>query len=185
MLEKGLYPIYKNKGMSSYDVIRKMKKNIPKKEKIGYAGTLDYLAEGLLVVAIGRQYTKKLTDITSMEKTYYFQINLSGTTISDDEEYPVSPVTYDKIPTKEDIERVLKTQIGEQMQVPSSFSAKKVKVGNGGGSVRAYSLARKGEKVKLKANKVTIYSLKLVDFSFPIAQLKIVCSKGTYVRTDQ
>jgi tRNA pseudouridine55 synthase len=176
---EGILIINKPEKMTSYDVIRKLKPHL-QKTKIGHAGTLDPFATGVLIVAVGKKYTKTLSKYQDLNKTYLFKIQLGETTSTLDPDSDISethPVPADL--TEEKINTILTTFQGESEQLPPNFSAKKV---NG---TRAYKLARAGKEVELKPAKITIESIKLIHFSKETNQLEceIVCSKGTYVRS--
>ncbi len=180
-------PINKPYEWTSFDVVKKVKNQIGKKLrqtlnirlknfKVGHAGTLDPLAEGLVLVCTGKA-TKKINDLMADEKEYVATIEVGRTTPSYDLE-----TEYDQsFPTEhineELIKNILESFIGEQDQVPPVYSAKNI---NG---KRAYDYARKGEEVELKANKISIYELELLEYQLPIIKIRIVCSKGTYIRS--
>ena len=182
-----ILPINKPYEWTSFDVVKKVKNQIGKKLrqtlnirlknfKVGHAGTLDPLAEGLVLVCTGKA-TKKINELMTDEKEYVATIEVGRTTPSYDLE-----TEYDRsFPTKqiheELVEEVLKSFIGEQDQVPPAYSAKNI---NG---KRAYDYARKGEEIELKSNKISIYELELLEYQLPIIKIRIVCSKGTYIRS--
>ena len=176
---EGILIINKPEKMTSYDVIRKLKPHL-KKTKIGHAGTLDPFATGILIVAVGKKYTKTLSKYQDLNKTYQFVIQLGKTTSTLDPDSEISdtqPVPEDL--TEEKINKILNSFKGESQQLPPNFSAKKI---NG---TRAYKLARAGKEVELKPAKIIIESIKLIHFSKEKNQIEceIVCSKGTYVRS--
>lgn len=144
--------------------------------KVGHAGTLDPLATGVMTVCTGRA-TKLIPMLQESDKEYVAAIRLGATTPSFDmetevdAEYPVAHIT------REMTERVLASFIGEIDQVPPLFSAVKVD------GKRAYRLARKGREVELKAKKVRVSELELLEFSQTEIRVRVVCSKGTYVRS--
>ncbi|MCK9224985.1 MAG: tRNA pseudouridine(55) synthase TruB [Candidatus Muirbacterium halophilum] len=173
----GLLNINKPRGISSFDVIRKLKKILPKKFKIGYLGTLDPMAKGVLLVMLGK--TTKLADFfMTGKKSYIGRITFGFSTDSLD-------ITGEKFEVKEDfvfpdnqsIKKYLKSITGSIMQLPPDISAKKI---NG---KRAYELQRSGLKPKLKPVKVHIYSIKLIDTLSPDIIIEVECSKGTYIRS--
>jgi len=166
---------------TSFDVVNKLRWHMRKrlgvkKLKVGHAGTLDPLATGLLVLCIGK-HTKQINDLMVGEKTYTGTILLGKTTPSFDletefnEEFPTEHIT------KELMEEVRLTFLGEQLQTPPVFSAKKI---NG---KRAYDLARDGQEVEMKKNLITIHSLEIDATHFPKISFEIKCSKGTYIRS--
>ncbi len=176
MMEKGIYNIYKPKGPSSYDIIRQIKRDAADK-KIGHGGTLDPLASGVLVVAIGREFTKQLDAVVKREKEYEATIRLGQTSTTQDEEGEKSKIEVANEPTRDEVETVLKQYIGRIKQVPPAFSAMKV---NG---VRAYKLARQGKDPEIKEREITIHNIELLEYNYPILKIRVSCSSGTYIRT--
>lgn len=170
--------INKPKGITSHDVIDEVRR-ITGERRVGHAGTLDPNATGLLIVAVGREDTKKLGNLTkNTNKTYEAEIFLGEERDTDDSEGKVTQMSKDITPPgKEVIKRVLKGFIGEIDQMPPDYSAIKLK------GKKAYELARQGQSPKLNTRKVTIHSIKLVSYKYPM--LKIVCdvSSGTYIRS--
>ena len=180
-------PINKPYEWTSFDVVKKIKNQIGKKLrqalnirlknfKVGHAGTLDPLAEGLVLVCTGKA-TKTINDLMSDEKEYLATIELGKTTPSYDLETEYDQSFPTEHISKEQVNSTLKTFIGEQDQVPPIYSAKNI---NG---KRAYDYARKGEEIELKANKITISELELIEYKMPLIKIRIVCSKGTYIRS--
>jgi tRNA pseudouridine55 synthase len=166
---------------TSFNVVKKIeillrKQFNLKKIKVGHAGTLDPLATGILIVCTGKM-TKKITTFQDAEKEYVATIEFGKTTPSYDleseydAEYPTSHITQLLIEEK------MKQFIGEIDQIPPLFSAKMVD------GRRAYMIARSGSDMVLKANKITIYELEVLSFIHPVAQIRIKCSKGTYIRS--
>ena len=178
MIKPGFYCLNKPRGISSNGCLTKFKKEhkIPRSVKVGYAGTLDLLAEGLLVVGVGKEFTKKLQQISDSEKTYIADINISGWTESGDLEQPVNSNEKSEIPSSEQVKEVLLSMVGPQMQIPPSFSAKKV---NG---QRAYNMAREGQVVELKSCPIEIFDISLISYSYPTMKIEVTCSKGTFIR---
>ncbi|MFP4489094.1 MAG: tRNA pseudouridine(55) synthase TruB [Bacteroidales bacterium] len=166
---------------TSFDLVKKVKNIIRKhygykKIKVGHAGTLDPLASGLMIICTGK-YTKKITDIQQSAKEYVADFYLGKTTPSFDLETEVDG-SYDIAHIDRDmITDALQSFEGEYDQVPPQFSAKSVK------GKRAYDYARKGEKVELKSQRVSFYELELLDFDSPRVEIRILCSKGTYIRS--
>jgi tRNA pseudouridine55 synthase len=166
---------------TSFDVVNKLrylisKKHQIKKIKVGHAGTLDPLATGLLIICTGK-FTKLIETYQAKEKEYVATIKLGATTPSfdreteEDQQYPCNHIS------KEMVEQVVSTFLGEQEQVPPVFSAKKVD------GKRAYDSARKGIDLELKPNKIVFYSIEIINYEFPCVTIKMVCSKGTYIRS--
>jgi tRNA pseudouridine55 synthase len=168
-------------GWSSFDVVNKLRLCLKhatgrKRVKVGHAGTLDPLATGLLIIAFGKS-TKLLTGLMGQTKEYVAQIKLGTTTDSYDAETPENAFTPVDHISQENIQLVLAGFKGEQLQRPPVFSAKRF---NG---KRAYELARKGERPLMPPNLIEIFEIELVDFSPPEVTVRVVCSKGTYIRS--
>lgn len=176
MENSGFILINKEKGWTSFDVVAKLR-NITRVKKIGHAGTLDPMAQGLLIVAVGRQATKRIHEFQKLDKEYETEIRLDGVSDTYDAEGKIEPVRVDKRPGFQMVKKCVQGFIGDTMQMPPLFSAKKI---NG---QPAYKLARKGKKVELKPVKITIHDIEIVDYEWPFLQLKIKCSKGTYIRS--
>lgn len=166
---------------TSFDVVKRVRAKLAhrlgvKKIKVGHAGTLDPLATGVLIVCTGRA-TKRIDELQAGVKEYVATIKLGATTPSFDLETDVdAEYSWEHI-TRAEVEVVLKERFtGCIEQVPPVFSACKV------GGRRAYKMARKGQEVELKAKKLVIDEIELVDFNLPCVTVRVVCSKGTYIR---
>ena len=146
-----------------------------KKLKVGHAGTLDPLATGVLLVCTGKA-TKRIEELQAHTKEYVATLRLGATTPSFDLEKPVDAEYPTEHITREMVEETLNRFVGTIEQVPPVFSACKV---NGS---RAYDLARKGEEVELKAKTLVIDELELLRCELPEIVIRVVCSKGTYIR---
>lgn len=146
-----------------------------KKLKVGHAGTLDPLANGVLLVCTGKA-TKRIEELQAHTKEYVATLRLGATTPSFDLEKPVDAEYPTEHITREMVEETLNRFVGTIEQVPPVFSACKV---NGS---RAYDLARKGEEVELKAKTLVIDELELLRCELPEIVIRVVCSKGTYIR---
>lgn len=176
MFTKGIYNIFKPKGPSSYDIIRQIKRDAIDK-KIGHAGTLDPLASGVLVVAIGREFTKTIDSVVRGDKEYEATIKLGQTSTTQDEEGEKTNFEVEKQPSEKDIAVALKKYTGEITQIPPIYSALKI---NG---KSAYKLARSGKPVEMKERKTVIHSIDLLEYDWPILKIRVNCSSGTYIRT--
>ena len=174
--EGGFLLVSKPSGITSHDAIDYLRK-ITKIKKIGHAGTLDPLAEGLLIVAIGREYTKRLSLFLKKDKEYIATIKLGEVSDTFDKEGKIEKKKIKKVPELLEIEDVLIKFVGEINQIPPIFSAKKVK------GKKLYELARKGIKVEPEPTKVKIYELQILEYNFPYLKLKVFCSSGTYIRS--
>lgn len=160
---------------TSFDIVKKLRYKL-KIKKIGHAGTLDPLATGLLIVCSGKM-TKSINDFMGMEKEYTGSLVIGQTTASYDlETPPTDPVDITLI-NAEAIQNVVNSFIGLIQQTPPLHSAIKV---NG---KRAYELARAGEVAELKKREVEIKEFEVVTIDLPRIDFRVVCSKGTYIRS--
>lgn len=167
---------------TSFQAVNKMKYKLksefglPKKFKIGHAGTLDPRATGLLIVCTGK-FTKKIPEIQDAPKEYWTEIKIGVQTESYDTEKPeIFHKDIDHI-TEDDVIEVLDKFLGEIDQTPPIFSAIKID------GKRAYDMARAGQEVEMKSRKTTINYIKDVQFNFPLVSFTVGCSKGTYIRS--
>lgn len=167
---------------TSFDVVAKVRwllcrKMGVKKLKVGHAGTLDPLATGVVIVCTGRS-TKQIDELQAHTKEYVATLQLGATTPSYDLEKPIDQTYPTEHINRSLIDEVLPRFMGRIEQVPPAFSACKVD------GDRAYKLARKGQEVKLKAKVLVIDELEVISFDADQMQLtlRIVCSKGTYIR---
>ena len=155
-----------------YKLSRKLK---VKKIKVGHAGTLDPLATGVMIVCTGRA-TKRIDEFQYQTKEYVATLKLGETTPSFDLEKEIDAVYPTEHITREMVEDVLNSFVGTIQQIPPVFSACKVD------GKRAYELARKGEEVELKSKTLVIDEMELLECSLPVIKIRVVCSKGTYIR---
>lgn len=173
LLNKPLY-------WTSFDLVRKLKSELRyhcglKNIKIGHAGTLDPMATGLMIICTGKA-TKRISEFSNLSKEYVAKVRFGSTTPSFDLEsepdnyYPVEHINIDLINLK------LKDFLGEQMQEPPLFSAKFID------GKRAYEFARRKVEKSLNEVKVTFYELELLSFDNNDATIRVLCSKGTYIR---
>ena len=167
-------------GWTSFDLVSKVRNKISrllniKKIKVGHAGTLDPLATGVMIICTGKA-TKQIESFQYLTKEYVATLKLGETTPSFDLETEINQTFETKHITKELVEETLKKFIGSIEQIPPAFSACKI---NG---ERAYELARKGEDVELKPKLLVIDDIELLDFNMPEIKIRVVCSKGTYIR---
>ena len=168
--------------MTSFQLVAKVRWMLTralggKKIKVGHAGTLDPLATGVMVLCTGAA-TKLIDQLQAGVKEYIATLRLGATTPSFDLEHPVDQTYPTAHITEDEVRRVLETFKGEIMQVPPAFSACKVD------GKRAYDLARKGEEVELRAKPLRIDEIELTDCSLDRDEItiRVVCSKGTYIR---
>ena len=167
---------------TSFQAVNKLKYklkrefNLPKKFKIGHAGTLDPRATGLLIVCTGK-FTKKIPEIQDAPKEYWAEIKIGAQTESYDTEKPeILHQDFSHI-AENFIKETLEKFVGEIDQKPPVFSAIKID-GN-----RAYDLARAGKDVEMKSRKTTIHYIKNVEVNLPLVSFTVGCSKGTYIRS--
>ncbi len=171
----GFLNIYKPKGMTSHDVISRLRK-ITKIKQIGHTGTLDPFAEGVLPVCIGK--STRLIEYLEEDKEYLATIQFGQETDTYDLEGTILK-TYDKKISKTDLKNSLRSFEGEIEQVPPIYSAIKVD------GKKLYEYARKGLEVEIKPRRVFISRIELIDFdeNAQNAKVLIACSKGTYIRS--
>ena len=167
---------------SSFQAVNKLKYalinkvGLPKKFKIGHAGTLDPLATGLLIVCTGK-FTKRITEIQGQAKEYTGTFYIGATTPSYDleteidQEYPISHINEDLI------HETVKHFLGEIDQIPPIFSAIKKD------GVRLYEHARAGATIEIASRKTTIHEFEITRIALPEIDFRVVCSKGTYIRS--
>lgn len=165
---------------TSFDVVGRVRGQMcrhigVKKLKVGHAGTLDPLATGVLIVCTGKA-TKRIEELQSGTKEYIATLRLGATTPSFDLEKPIDATYPTEHITREMVEQVLQRFKGTIEQIPPEFSACKID------GKRAYELARKGKEVELKPKTLVIDEIELTDCSLPDITIRVVCSKGTYIR---
>lgn len=168
-------------GWSSFQAVNKLKWVIRKrfslkKIKIGHAGTLDPLATGLLLICVGK-FTKKIHEYQGQEKEYTGTITLGATTPSYDLETEINQTFATDHINEEQVHEATRRFIGEIDQAPPVFSALKK---NG---KRLYEYAREGKEVEIPTRKVTITAFEITGIEFPQIRFRIVCGKGTYIRS--
>ncbi len=167
--------VYKPKGMTSFEVVRKVRNEL-KLKKVGHAGTLDPLAEGLLILLTGSK-TKSMESILKLEKEYLATLRLGVTSKSHDLETELVVQAPEVAFPEARIKEVLAKFTGTIDQVPPDYSAAWVD------GKRAYHLARRGVEFELKPKKVTIAEIAIETFDSPLLKLRVVCSSGTYIRS--
>ena len=165
---------------TSFDVVGKVRQYIKRKYeqkvKVGHAGTLDPLASGLLIICVGR-FTKQIDNYQAQEKEYTGTFRLGATTPSFDLEKPVDAEYPYKHITAEMVEETRQKFLGNIEQVPPQFSAIRM------GGRRAYELAREGEEAPIQPRQISIPIFEISRFELPEVDFRIVCSKGTYIRS--
>ncbi len=174
--------VYFNKPLrwTSFDLVNKFRYKLTrklgvKKIKVGHAGTLDPLATGVMIVCTGKA-TKRIDEFQYQTKEYVATLKLGATTPSFDLEKEIDAVYPTEHITRELVEEVLRSFVGTIQQVPPVFSACKVD------GKRAYEFARNGEEVALRSKTLVIDEIELLECDLPVIRIRVVCSKGTYIR---
>lgn len=165
---------------TSFDLVAKLKSYIRRelklKIKVGHAGTLDPLATGMMIICVGA-FTKKIDSLMGMEKEYTGTIQLGATTSSFDLEKEINETfPYDHI-TDEMIYHAATQFLGDLEQIPPHYSAVRI---NG---KRAYDLARDGQEIEIKPKQINISEFEITRIALPDVDFRIICSKGTYIRS--
>lgn len=184
-VKDGILLIDKEVGISSYDEIRKVKRDFAsrgelKGQKIGHAGTLDPFASGLLIIMLGKD-CRRFDEFQKMKKTYVVRAEFGYET--DTQDCTGEVIFRDESElwkglTREDVEaEISKSFVGEILQIPPIYSAKKVD------GKRAYDLAREGKEIVLQPKIVNVYEFRVIEWYLPFVRFEIVCSSGTYIRT--
>ncbi len=170
----GFLNINKPKGITSFDVIFKLRKILGIK-KIGHSGTLDPLATGVLPIAVGN--AARLIEFLEDDKKYVAELKFGEISTTYDDEGEKTFVAAPNF-SRDELEAVIEGFIGKIQQIPPIYSAIKI------GGKKLYELARKGESVEIQPRGVEIYSIKLLEFTAPsVAKIEVHCSKGTYIRS--
>ncbi len=171
---EGILLVDKPKGPSSFKLVQTLRKRLGVK-KIGHAGTLDPFATGVMVMLVGRRYTRLSDTFLSCDKEYVAEVYLGVTTDTYDSEGKVVGQSS-AIPSLEEILKALNLFQGEIEQIPPMFSAKKMQ------GKKLYELARKGLEVERKPIKLQVET-HCIRYEYPYLELRIICSKGTYIRS--
>jgi len=172
----GFLAIDKPLRITSRDAVDRAARWFPRGTRLGHTGTLDPLATGVLVLAVG--YATRFAEyVQRMEKVYRAGIRLGARSDTDDAEGRIMPSADTAAPDLAAIEAVLPSFTGEIQQTPPAFSAAKVT------GRRAYELARRGKEVRLEPRPVHVYEIRLLRYQFPDLELEVRCGKGTYIRS--
>lgn len=180
---EGILLIDKPSGWTSFDVVNYVRRIVagiegkkPKHVRVGHTGTLDPLATGLLVVMVGKNYTRRAQELTKVDKTYEVVMKLGQTSTTGDEEGEKVDVS-DTQPELAAVSEILQKFTGKLMQVPPIFSAMKID------GKRAYQLAREGKHVQFEARPVTIHETVLHEYEYPFVRFTTSVGSGTYIRS--
>lgn len=171
---EGILVIDKPKGVTSFQLVRILRK-ILNVSKIGHAGTLDPMATGLMILLVGKKFTRLSDSLMGGDKSYEAEMTLGVATDTYDAEGVITDAS-DYIPSLEEVQAALSHFQGKVKQIPPMFSAKKVK------GQKLYDLARKGVTIERKPVEVEM-KVTLVSYEYPILKLSVDCSKGTYIRS--
>ena len=181
---QGLLLVDKPAGWTSFDVVNYVRRIVatvegkkPKNCKVGHTGTLDPFATGLLVLLIGKEYTRRASELSKLDKVYEVTMKLGQSSTTGDPEGEISEVNESAQPTLAEIETSFAKFRGEIKQVPPAYSAIKID------GQRAYNLARAGKEVVIEPRKVTINRLEIIKCDYPEVQYVADVSSGTYIRT--
>ncbi len=172
----GFLLLDKPSGPTSHDMVYQLRR-ITGIKKIGHAGTLDPLASGLLIMAIGRAATKQIDSLAKQDKVYEAVFQLGGTSDTEDR---LGQIETQNIKQRPDIQKVrlaLSGFTGQIEQIPPMYSAKKI------AGKKLYELARKGQVIERQPSLITIHKIDLLNYAWPQLQLTIHCSTGTYIRS--
>lgn len=179
MQEDSILLVDKPTGMTSFGVVarirRRLSQQLGKKAKVGHTGTLDPFATGLMIIVTGKE-CRNAMQYSKLNKEYEATFELGKMSTTGDPEGELTIVS-DTIPTRQQLETALSQFTGVIRQRPPIYSAIKI---NG---QRAYKLARKGEAVEIPEREVTIFSLELLDYTYPDVRIRTHVSSGTYIRT--
>lgn len=164
-------------GWTSHDVVNVVRR-VTGERRVGHAGTLDPFATGLLIVAVGREYTRTLDTFKAHEKEYEVVAQFGATSDTQDCTGTITPTLDAPTPiTRDTIEVVLPEFTGPILQIPPMYSAKKI---NG---QKLYDLARAGKTVERQPSRITIFQIEILACDTERAKFRVVCSSGTYIRT--
>lgn len=172
---EGIWLVHKPKNQSSFKSVAQLRK-LTDIRKVGHTGTLDPLAEGLMVLLVGKEYTRQAQSLTKLDKVYELEITLGEFSTTDDGEGEKERIS-DRQPSLEEIQGVIDRLSGEIMQKPPIYSAIKIH------GKRAYSLARKGEVPEMAARPARVYWWRDVAYSYPKLTAAVKVSSGTYIRS--
>ncbi len=176
MAALGFLLVDKPKEVSSFYIVKRLRKVLNMK-RIGYAGTLDPLATGLMIVAVG-EATKLLNALEQSDKIYDVKIRLGATSETYDAEGPVHPFDHPAEPGPADVKKVLEEHFsGERQQIPPRYSAVKI------AGKHAYDLVRKGKEVNIPAKRVIFHDIRILSYQYPVLECSVSCGAGTYIRS--
>src|SRR5579884_2870320 len=177
---QGVLLVDKPAGWTSFDVVNYVRKQVAltedrstKEIKVGHTGTLDPFATGLLVLLVGKDYTRRAAELSQLDKTYEVTMHLGANSSTGDPEGELTLVNK-RVPDTDELQGVLKKFQGVILQTPPAYSAVKI------GGQRAYKLARRGQQFALEPRKVKIHNLEIIKYRYPEVKLLAEVSSGTY-----
>lgn len=180
---QGILLVDKPQDWTSFDVVNYVRKMVatelgkkPRNVKVGHTGTLDPFATGLLILLIGKEYTRQAGEYSKQDKTYEVTMQFGAVSSTGDPEGEITEVNGEA-PTREAVEKACQQFVGEIQQIPPAYSAVKVD------GQRAYKLARAGREVVIEPRSVTIHKLEVTRYDYPEMQFTTHVSSGTYIRT--
>jgi tRNA pseudouridine55 synthase len=180
---QGILLVDKPAGWTSFDVVNYVRKIVavhegkkPKNTKVGHTGTLDPFATGLLVLLVGKDYTRKATELSKVDKTYEVTMRFGQVSTTGDPEGELTDVNSIQ-PNQDELQAVLQKFTGQIQQIPPAYSAIKVD------GQRAYKLARAGKEVAIEPRTITVHGINLIDYLYPEVTITATVSSGTYIRT--
>ena len=172
-----IFAFYKPKGITSNDAVQKVRSIVGRSVKVGHAGTLDPLAQGVLVIAVGREATKKISEVVKKEKEYIAEITLGSESSTDDAEGEKTLFNVSKRPVLEEIIKIFPEFIGRIKQMPPIYSAIKIQ------GREAYKYARQGQEIKMESREVEIKNIELLEYAWPLLKIKVLSCPGVYIRS--
>lgn len=180
---EGILLVNKPEGWTSFDVVNYVRKIVatyegkkPRSVKVGHTGTLDPAATGLLVLCIGKKYTKRVPTLIKHDKTYEAEITLGSHSSTGDKDGEITKEINPLVPTMDAVHSALASFVGPQKQIPPQYSAVKVD------GKRAYDLARKGEEVTLQPRDIFVHDMYLQEYAWPVIRVTCHVGSGTYIR---
>lgn len=173
--EGGAALVFKEKEWTSFDVVAKLR-GMVRTKKVGHAGTLDPLAEGLLILCFGKA-TKSINEFQDAVKKYTGVVKLGATTVTDDSEAEEENISDFSSITDDQIKDAVSSFIGKIKQTPPKYSAKKI------AGRKMYEMARKNIEFEVKEHEVEIFEINVLDVNLPFVTIDVICSKGTYIRS--
>ena len=172
----GILNLNKPSGITSRDAVNQVQRLLPRRTKVGHAGTLDPLASGVLIICVGPA-TRLIERVQRRPKRYRGEFLLGRTSPTEDTDGEVTELEAPPTPTLDAIQTAASKLVGRIEQRPPAYSALKV---NGR---RAYDLARSGKDVELKPRPIDIYQLDVLEYDYPRLMLDVTCGSGTYIRS--